>query len=1149
MLSGFIDEARGYLPRILAGIETFHAHPHQGEALEEAHRLAHTIKGAASMVGLNGLSLIAGQLEEILEGLMTAAQVPPSDETAALLCQIVMQIQLYLEGKASGTLRERPLLDETNRIYHQLRSLPLEDRPEAPLLDNPGAEFAERTARNLLQARIRELRKSLREAVGTEGCTASVRLSFEAIQAEAFRQGQTELADALQRLGLMTEVWECLAAEGPETAQSVADFCDHAFDYLLRAGEESEPDLDVAWILQDSADRWGEYLALLDPGQLDAQTGDRFDAFRDLDPSEGAPALDTGNLLRLLTGQPVVPPPHAEPVAICSDPTAGPGSLADAEVSSELREIFALEAEDHLHELSRLLPLLAAQPGDRELLQDIRRSAHTLKGSAAMVGYGAITQLAHRMEDLLDLLYEGSRAVTPELIGLLQASTDALDDLVSGKTAQDTLGALYAQYETLLGSEPIAAPVREGLADSSGQVSLVVAGAAADHGAEPDHPEPSRATRAATLEERRRIQFVRVPIGRLDDLVKLLGEMVITRTFLEQRLADVSRQVAELERSSSRLRQVSSRLETEYEASTLGSSRPFLLPPSRELGNGNGGHHGNGHPNRLGHAELHGPKNQPHGFDDLELDRYTEFHLLSRSLSETTSDIQTVAGELASLTGDLDGYLNRQARLAGEVENKLMRSRMVPFATLATRLHRAVRNVANQRGKLAELIITGESTELDKTMLEEMADPLLHLLRNAVDHGIESPDLREAVGKPAQGQIRLRAAYEGSQVVLQISDDGAGLDAGLVRSVAVSRGFVAPGDAARMSDAEISALVYLAGFSTAQQISEISGRGVGLDIVKASVHKLKGSLEFDSQPGKGTAFTIRLPMTMAILRSILVKTHQETFAIPLSAVRQIMRLDPSEIECLGRDRVVRVSGKLYPLFALGKVLNLRQPPDESVARRPVLVLESGSSQVAIMVDHLVGGREVVIKNLGSHLRRVRNVMGATLMGDGSVVLILEPQELVREAIESAGCVRPQAPASAASARDTWSILLVDDSPSVRRVLSNLIKNAGWKPITAKDGLDALETLQHTTAQPDLILLDVEMPRMDGYEFLLALKSQEAYRAIPVVMITSRAGEKHRRRALDLGCSGYVVKPYQDDALLKIISHLVRESRSQQAIHV
>jgi chemosensory pili system protein ChpA (sensor histidine kinase/response regulator) len=813
-------------------------------------------------------------------------------------------------------------------------------------------------------------------------------------------------------------------------------------------------------------------------------------------------------------------------------------AAADEDVAPELREVFALEAEDHLRNMSAALPVLEQQPENKEVLQEIRRSAHTLKGSAAMVGFRAITQLAHRMEDLLDLLYEGERPVTADVVQLLFASTDALEDLAAGKTGGTELPDLYARYAALLGDPVPVAAARP--ADQAEEPAATVDDTASDAAAQTDQ--------AAAADQRKQGQFVRIPIDRLDELVKLVSELVISRTAFEQRMTDLLRQVEELQPSTDRLRRVAYKLETQFEVSALGGSDPTKTPappgsgnpvPSKPYLNFRNGEEGGFIPlNRLTATF------KTHGFDDLEFDRYTEFHLLSRELAETTNDVQTVNGELRHLHGDFDSYLNRQGRLSSEIEDKLMRLRMVPLATLANRLHRTVRNVATQQHKQVDLILEGESTELDKTVLEEMADPLLHILRNAVDHGIEPPELRVVRGKPAKGVIRLRAYHEGSQVVVQVGDDGGGVDVQVLRATAVARGFVAAADAGQLTDEDLRALVFLPGFSTAEEVSEISGRGVGLDIVKAQVQKLKGSLALDSVPGKGTTFTIRLPMSLAITRALLVRAHQETFAIPLDGVHQILRIDRADLQQVGQEPVVRLDGAVYPLFHLGKALGLKLAADETVQRPPLLILNAAGKQIALVVDQLLGGREIVIKNLGGHLRHVQGVSGATLMGDGSVVLIINPAELARRRGPSQTAPRPSvpAPAPAARAKEAYNVLIVDDSPSVRRVVSNLIKSAGWQPVTAKDGLEALEILHRTTAPPDLVVLDVEMPRMDGYELLATLRGQVVYRTLPVVMVTSRAGDKHRRKAIGLGASAYVVKPYQDEALLNVIRQLVREAR-------
>jgi chemosensory pili system protein ChpA (sensor histidine kinase/response regulator) len=829
---------------------------------------------------------------------------------------------------------------------------------------------------------------------------------------------------------------------------------------------------------------------------------ENFRAFQERPDEVGAGAVEDGS--DAIDG--------AGPVPAGAPPAEDADDSAEV-VPPELVEVFALEAEDHLRNISTLLPALKQQPDKKELLQDIRRSAHTLKGAAATVGLRKLTRLAHRMEDLLDRMYEGGAAATAETIDLLFASTDSLEDLAQDKADAAALRSLFERYDRLLGAAPVAAAA-----------SAAAPEADAAEGTSPGTAEAADAAARAAA-PRRSGAMVRVSLERLDELVKLVSELVVTRTAFEQRLADYERQIQELQLSAERLRRVSTKLETEYEASTLGGGR--VVANRREVAASAGGD---------GNVSVLASPASWHtlGFDDLEFDRYTGFHLLSRDLAESTTDIHTVGGDLAALAGDFDGYLNRQARLSSDIQDKLMRIRMVPLATLANRLHRAVRTVANQEAKQVELVLEGDDTEVDKAVLEAMADPLLHLLRNAVDHGIEPPELRQARGKPACGRIVLRAFHEGAGVVIQIGDDGGGIDPARVRATAVRGGFVAAGDAERLSEDELLNLLFLPGFSTARVVSEVSGRGVGLDVVKANVHKLKGTLALTSQPGQGATFTIRLPMTLAITRALLVKAHGQTLAIPLSAVTQILRLEAEDQGLVGRESVLRVGGRVYPRVELGKALNLKQPPDETVTRPPVLLLDLGDRQVALVVDQLLGGREIVVKNLGTHVRQLHGVTGVTLLGDGSVVLIVNPAELVRQPVRARAAARPVPAGPARPNHRALTVLVVDDSPTVRRVVSNLIRGAGWTPVAAKDGSEALEVLGHAATPPDLILLDVEMPRMDGYELLAMLKRQAAYAPIPVVMVTSRAGEKHRRKARDLGAAAYVVKPYQDDELLQTI---------------
>ena len=969
ILDGFVEEIMGYIPTMRQGIEGYLADKTQLERLEQAHRLAHTIKGASSMVGLSGLSHLAYYIEETLGEIATGRRVL-DQELSLLLCTALQEIEVHLNDLAGDTTGE------------------------------PG--FSE------MISRFRRLHKPLEE----EGGMAAHGMSDEA----------TEISP-------MTED----AFEAGDTKQSP--------------------------ILIPSAEK---------------------------ESSEEAFYLDP-----------------------------------------EMLEVFSIEAEDHLRSISSGLAVLEKQPENQEILQEVRRSVHTLKGAAGVVGLRALTQLSHRMEDLLDYLYENQIAVSPDMMGLLLASTDVLERLADGdeKSVQDIIEDLYASYTTLL--HQLSSAVRsaqDGLAPKPGPLPQEKLLDLAEFTQQPPPPAETETVEEAAPTPKRAVgRVVRVPIERLDDLVKLVSELVISRTVIEQRMADLGREVENLQQSADRLRRASGKLETEYEAGSLGGSR--LSMRTRVATSG---------------ASIPGIVSfNTHGFDDLEFDRYTEFHRLSRELAETSGDINATGLELSNLLGDFDSILNRQRRLSSEIQDGLMRVRMVPLATLVARLQRTVRVAASHEGKLVDLFIEGQNIELDTTVLDQMVDPLLHLLRNAVSHGIETPARRAAHSKRERGTIRLRSFYEGTQVVIEVSDDGAGLDPEVIRSKALSRGHISSADAGRMSEKELFSLIFLPGFSTAKELSEVSGRGVGMDIVKASINKLQGTLALDSTPGKGTTITIRLPTTLAVARALLIKAHGETFAVPLGAVTQIIRVERGEIEHLAQDAVIRAGGRVYPVIRLGEALRLKQPADEAVERLPVLILKVGGDHFALVVEQVIEGREIVIKSLGNHLRRVHGIMGATLMGDGRVVPILQPADLVRNSAPSTVPTRPLAQPPATGITETLTVMVVDDSPSVRRVMSNLLKSVGWQPVAAKDGLQALEMLHGSPEQPTVILLDVEMPRMDGYELLAALKRQEAYRMIPVVMITSRTGEKHRRKAIDLGASEYLSKPYQDEELLNIIRRLAK----------
>jgi chemosensory pili system protein ChpA (sensor histidine kinase/response regulator) len=792
------------------------------------------------------------------------------------------------------------------------------------------------------------------------------------------------------------------------------------------------------------------------------------------------------------------------------------------DVPPELAEVFGEEAKEHLETIARLTSRLSVEPQDRESVQELRRAVHTLKGAAGVVGYKGASKLAHRMEDLLDRLYEGTAAVTSIEARVLASSSDALNDLIVGTADPDALRSLvvrlFSEFDTLVGGAPAVASSEALAALAAAEIALPqseVAAAPAVDSAAPQENASGGERRRMPADRRAAGQALRVPLQRLNELVRVVSELVINRSTFEQHHTSLIEQVDELKLSTARLRRVTHKLESDYEVRAMAGNIAVAGPDRDTMSSGG------------------------HGFDELELDRYTEFHLLTRELTETASDIATIGARVAATIGDFDSDLTRLGRLTREVQDKTMEFRMVSLGTLETQLERAVRATGESCGKLVDFAMEGAHVALDKSLLEQMADPLLHLLRNAVDHGIESRQQRLTAGKPERGQITVRAFHEGTDVLIEVQDDGAGLNIERIRNLAVERGLTTKAAAAGMTADALQAFIFEPGFSTARQVSEISGRGVGMDVVKSKVARLGGRVYVTSQPGEGATISVRVPMTLAISRVLLVRAAGQTFGLPLGAVVQIVRPHPTSIGTVGAERVFTIDGKTYPLRDLAGTLGLARPA-AAPAVQPVLIANLSRRRVALAVDEIVNSRDAVVKKLGSHLKHVPGIWGATLLGDGTVVLILNAADLAGAADEA---VIIRQPVRRAAEHAPYNVLIVDDSLSIRHVLSLAVKKAGWNAVPARDGLEALELIDGGATLPDLVLLDIEMPRMDGFEFLSTIRSQKARADLPIVMLTSRGGEKHREKAQALGVTDYMVKPFQEDTLIANIDRLVKESRA------
>jgi chemosensory pili system protein ChpA (sensor histidine kinase/response regulator) len=527
--------------------------------------------------------------------------------------------------------------------------------------------------------------------------------------------------------------------------------------------------------------------------------------------------------------------------------------------------------------------------------------------------------------------------------------------------------------------------------------------------------------------------------------------------------------------------------------------------------------------------------------DSLEFDRYTEFHLLARTLSESTNDVAVITSEFRTLHGDFDSLLGRQQRLTRDAQDNLMHIRMVPVSNIVNRLDRTVRSVSNKLGKKVDLVIKGEGTELDKTVLEEITDPLLHLIRNALDHGVESPEARKAAGKPEKATLQIEALNQGTQVTIRVSDDGGGLDLAKIRKLAVNRGMIKEDQ--ELTQEEMRSLIFLPGFSTADKLTDVSGRGVGMDVVREAVQRLKGSISVDSEQGQGSTFTVHLPTTLAVSRALLIESNGLTFAIPMQAIQQILRLDPANVSVVGSQPIINLGDRTVQLKEMASHLQLRSEDKNAfAATKPLLLIRTGDDEMAITVDDVIGGQDIVVKTLGDHLASVPGLIGATVAGDGTVIPILDPSDLVGQEIAQRATTSFANSSEVATVDRRRTAMVIDDSISVRRVTTNLLRSSGWDVLSGKDGVDALEVLETAETPPEVFLCDMEMPRMDGIELIGRLRNQEEFRDTPIVMVTSRAGEKHRKMASDAGANEHVVKPFNDDQLITLITRLVNEAR-------
>ncbi len=791
----------------------------------------------------------------------------------------------------------------------------------------------------------------------------------------------------------------------------------------------------------------------------------------------------------------------------------------ETDVADDFSDIFCEEAFTLLGRIDHQLADWDDQQRYADVGAALKRDLHTLKGSARAAGAESIGELSHNTETLLERMEHQTTVDHSELRVLLEEVHDTLFNMVQHLEQHRAIPDVSEFNQTLLDYFSDPARVTDDGPDQPGPVhptpsedTVSVADVAVS---DSDHAIPSFAVakvdagrKAAESETAPEVaqERVRVNAAALDNLFNFAGEVIVSRAQLEGHLNGLKTNLNELRsnvnRFSDQLRDLEIQAETQVQT-TVDDKR--LSSIEKE-------------------------------FDPLEFDRYTKLQQLSRSLGESLDDLMTIETGLAGFAHTAESVLQHQSLLGNELQGGLMRARMVPFSTLIPRLRHHTRQSSRALGKRAELQVVGQYAEIDRNVLETMTDAFEHMIRNAIDHGIETIEQRVRAGKPPVGTIRIECKQEGTEIMVRFGDDGAGLDIDKIRAKARQMG-VSAADGA-LSDQDLIQLIVTPGFSTTDAVTQVSGRGVGLDVVHSAVRHLGGTITVENAPGQGVTFVFRLPMTLSVTHALFVRCGDQSFAIPLGVVQRVVKIDGDALPTTPDRMTIDIDGHIYPLMDLSARLGL-SPEAKPASRTPILLVRMGAQDIAVQVDELWGTQEVVVKPVGGHLDRLQGITGATVRGDGSVVLILDLAELW-VAGEPVPTTRPTAAASHANAAPV--VMVVDDSLTVRKVTSRNLSHHGMEVLMAKDGVEALELIR--ARLPDLMLVDIEMPRMDGYELTTQIRSNVTTRDVPIVIITSRAGSKHRAKAMELGADAYLTKPYQEEELLANVQALLPKFYSQ-----
>ncbi len=1068
--------------------------PGDANLLEEISRHVSVVEGSLRMLSLERAADLLRDWGRCASTLLSGRAFSPRPETLDALADALVGLEYYLESVVGLQPNDHALLEFTEDCIRSLERSAAQGRDEKSDVDVASAAAARR-----------ERVADIELAVDDDIIQVFIEEAREVIQVlkDCLIRWNADPADR-DALITVRRAFHTLKGSGRLVgASDVGEFAWAVENLLNRVIEGICPiSRGVLEFVTDASDRL--------PGLIDAlsarqPSGLDVDAFSERARTLLARHRDVGS----------------DDLAVSADDTAAAAGVSRAEVAEQAdsvpaehddtRRIFVGEAERILELSQAIVEHWRETTYDPRFVTELQRELHTLKGGARTAGLTEVGDLAHSMESLLMMVAEEHLSPSEKLLDLIEDCHDRLEELLKSAREKSDLRSvedLITRMDELVspGVSAIEASTTSAneASTTSGLAEVTRGGAVV----------PAQATgagngRLVALDKGERIQ---ISSAFLDNLSDYAGELTISQSRFGQQVGSFKYNLEEMDQTITRLRDQLRRLEVETEVQVRHRKDEAADTESKEE------------------------------FDALELDRFSNLQQLSRSLLESVSDLRSIREILGGIARESDDILAEQSRVSKDLQQGLMRTRLLPFSEQVQRFRRLVRRTMTELDKRVELVVEGEEIRLDRTILERITPSLEHLLRNAVDHGIESPERRKQLGKREIGTLKIAVSRSGPEVVIKVSDDGSGLDQNAIYQMAVQKNLVAAG--ARLTDEELFQLILEPGFSTMQEVTQISGRGVGLDVVNADIKQFGGTLDIASRPGQGCVFTIRLPFTLAVNQALLVVVDDENFALPISNVAGVVRVSGENLQRLETEQTpsFEYAGSRYQFAHLGTMLEFGEPDyDDSNQPHPVVLVHAGEHRMAFLVENLIGRHEIVVKALGPQLAGIQWLSGATVLGDGRVAMILDVPALMRRAASLHGVAR--APSTFGQkdvpSADAATVMVVDDSITVRQVTQRLLNRNGIDVFTAKDGVEALALLKER--RPDLMLLDIEMPRMDGFELAATIRKDDTLKDLPIIMITSRTGKKHSDYATQIGVNGYLGKPYHESELLENINSLLGRS--------